>query len=83
MASHRRHKEPVHRSPPAGSRRAERRRGGGDVAVQRDRAAVVERVRHDHRRVDLLHVQLELADRGRGDRHRREARAVVVHEVAA
>jgi hypothetical protein len=51
--------------------------------VQHDRAAVVERMGGDERRVhpaQALALELELLDRGGRDRHRREAGAVVVDE---
>ena len=68
----------------ARARAAQRRGGRVDVAVQRDRRPVLERVRHARWAddpADAVALELELAHRRRGDRHRHERRAVVVDEA--
>ena len=80
----RQREHPPHRRVPARSGGTERRDRRRHVAVQRERAAVLERVREHRRRVDPLQpvaLQPQLAHRGRRRRHRHERRAAVVHEA--
>jgi hypothetical protein len=71
------------RAPGAGHRGLEARRGRVEVAVQGDRRAVGERMRHRDRRVHPLErlTHPEPVEPRRGERQRHEAGADVVHEA--